>query len=221
MPAVEQQITWNRKVDQIIIGLAYEGVPVMAMARAMHLPANEISEVVDDAVTRGIIVRAPAQDWPSGSRFIRHPLFGAPSVDEAALLVAAVKLFNLTRLQASLFLALVRRKLCPRDMLHELIESRRPVNSEPTDPKIIDVAICNLRKRLGDTYVIATVRGCGFVMPDEYRRKAAAVLLDYFDVASNDAAHKCIIGDLDEETPQVQPRAFTGSRGLPRLGAAR
>jgi hypothetical protein len=45
----------NRSQD--IINLAYEGVPQRAIARALQLPANEVGEVVADAVARGIIVR--------------------------------------------------------------------------------------------------------------------------------------------------------------------
>jgi hypothetical protein len=43
--------------NRTIINLAYEGVPQRAIARALQLPANEVGEVVADAVARGIIDR--------------------------------------------------------------------------------------------------------------------------------------------------------------------
>jgi hypothetical protein len=42
--------------NRTIINLAYEGVPRRAIARALQLPANEVGEVVADAVARGVIV---------------------------------------------------------------------------------------------------------------------------------------------------------------------
>jgi hypothetical protein len=36
--------------DRTIINLAYEGVPQRAIARALQLPANEVVEVVADAL---------------------------------------------------------------------------------------------------------------------------------------------------------------------------
>jgi hypothetical protein len=53
MDTAGERINWN----PYIINLAYEGVPQRAIARALQLPANEVGEVVADAVARGIIDR--------------------------------------------------------------------------------------------------------------------------------------------------------------------
>ena len=78
--------------NRTIINLAYEGVPQRAIARALQLPANEVGEVVADAVARGIIVRPSESEWPQGSRAPRQPAFAGPPIDEGALLAAAQSL---------------------------------------------------------------------------------------------------------------------------------
>ena len=96
------------------------------------VPANEVVEVVADAVARGIIVRPSESEWPQGSRAPRHPSFAGPPIDEGALLAAAQSLV-LTKTQAALFLALVRRKFCTKESLHDIVESRRWAQSTPAD----------------------------------------------------------------------------------------
>ena len=147
--------------NRTIINLAYEGVPRRAIARALQLPANEVGEVVADAVARGIIVEPSESEWPQGSRAPRHPAFAGPPIDEGTLLAAAQSL-ALTKTQAALFLALVRRKFCTNEILHGIVESRR--RSTPTDRKIVSVMICSIRKRLRGRYTIQTVQGSGYLM---------------------------------------------------------
>jgi hypothetical protein len=53
--------------NRTIINLAYEGVLQRAIARALQLPANEVGEVVAEAVARGIIVGPSESEWPQGS----------------------------------------------------------------------------------------------------------------------------------------------------------
>ena len=62
----------NRNQD--ITNLAYEGVPQRAIARALQLPANEVVEVVANAVARGAIAEPSGSEWPQGSRASRHPV---------------------------------------------------------------------------------------------------------------------------------------------------
>ena len=135
-----------------------EGVPQRAIARALQLPANEVVEVVADAVARGIIAEPSESEWPQGSRAPRHPSFAGPPVDEATLLIAATQSLALTKTQAALFLALVRRKFCTKEILHDVVESRRWAHSTPTDRKIVGVIICSIRKRLRGRYTIQTVQ---------------------------------------------------------------
>src|SRR6516225_8173216 len=183
--------------NRTIINLAYEGVPQRAIARALQLPANEVVEVVADAVARGIIVGPSESEWPQGSRAPRHPSFAGPPVDEATLLIAATQSLALTKTQAALFLALVRRKFCTKEILHDIVESRRWAHSTPTDRKIVGVMICSIRKRLKGRYIIQTVQGSGYFIPDDDRRRAAEHLLGCIGVAVDDAAVKKLTGNLE------------------------
>jgi hypothetical protein len=182
--------------NRTIINLAYEGVPQRAIARALQLPANEVGEVVTDAVARGIIAGPSESEWPQGSRAPRHPAFAGPPLDEGALLAAAQSL-ALTKTQAALFLALVRRKFCTNEILHGIVESRRRAHSTPTDHKIVRVMICSIRKRLRGRYTIQTVQGSGYFIQDDDRRRAAEHLLGCIRVAVDDAAVKKLTGNLE------------------------
>jgi hypothetical protein len=200
--------------NRTIINLAYEGVPQRAIARALQLPANEVGEVVADAVARGIIVEPSESEWPQGSRAPRHPSFAGPPIDEGTLLAAAQSL-ALTKTQAALFLALVRRKFCTTEILHDIVESRRWAHSTPTDRKIVGVMICSVRKRLRGRYTIQTVQGSGYFMSDDDRRRAAEHLLGCIGVAADDAAVKKLTGNL--ELPAAEQGDSKEACGVKRL----
>ena len=101
----------------------------------------------------------------------------------------------MTKTQAALFLAL-RRKFCTKEILHDVVESRRWAHSTPTDRKIVGVMICSIRKRLRGHYTIQTVQGSGYFMSDDDRRRAAGHLLGCIGVAADDAAVKKLTGNL-------------------------
>jgi hypothetical protein len=86
---------------------------------------------------------------------------------------------------------LIRRRLCPREVLHYVAKvHRQPGDDADTNIKLIDVTICHLRKRFGDTrkpkkppmFVIDTVWSVGYSMSEEYRKKAAGMLLEYLEL---------------------------------------
>jgi hypothetical protein len=183
--------------NRTIINLTYEGVPQRAIARALQLSAHEVGEVVADAVARGMIVQPSESEWPQGSRAPRHPAFAGPPVDEATLWIAATQSLALTKTQAALFLALVRRKFCTKEILHDVVESRRWAHSTPTDRKIVGVMICSIRKRLRGRYTVQTVQGSGYFIQDDDRRRAAEHLLGCIGVAVDDAAVKKLTGNLE------------------------
>jgi hypothetical protein len=182
--------------NRTIINLAYEGVPQRAIARALQLPANEVGEVVADAGARGIIVRPSESEWPQGSRASRHPAFAGPPIDEGALLAAAQSL-ALTKTQAALFLALVRRKFCPKEILHDVVDSRRRAHSTSTGHKIVGVMIYSICKRLRGRYTIQTVQGSGYFIPDDDRRRAAEHLLGCIGLRADNAGVKKLTGSLE------------------------
>ena len=111
--------------------------------------------------------------------------------------MAAAQSLVLTKTQAALFLALVRRKFCTGEILHGIIDSRRRTHSAPTNRKIVGVMICSIRKRLRGRYTIQTVQGSGYFIPDDDRRQAAEHLLGCIGATADDAAVKKLTGSLE------------------------
>ena len=111
--------------------------------------------------------------------------------------MAAAQSLALTKTQAALFLALVRRKFCTTEILHNIVDSGRRAYSTPTDHKIVTVMICSIRKRLRGRYTIQTVQGSGYFMPDDDRRRAAEYLLGCIGLAADDAAVKKLASNLE------------------------
>jgi hypothetical protein len=79
-------------------------------------------------------------------------------------------------------------------MLHAVIESRRPHPKVETEPKIVDVVICKLRKKLEPLGLrIETVWSCGYFMSDEHRKTAMTMLNTFLDqpnaVVAEDGPH--------------------------------
>ena len=63
--------------------------------------------------------------------------------------------------------------------------------------------ICNIRKRLKGRYVIQTVQGSGYFIPDGDRRRAAKHLLGCIRVAVDRATVKKLTGNL--KLPAAEP----------------
>jgi hypothetical protein len=167
----------------IAVRLADEGVPLYAIARALRSPSALVREALYEAKGEGKIVDMPREDWPPNSlRATRDPMQGRKMGDED-IVFNCVRLFKVTRQQGSLLSVLIRRNEVSKDMMHQIIEqSRGPDKDEPTDPKMVDVVICNLRKRLKKTPlmgVIETMWGCGYFMKPENRKKALELLGEY------------------------------------------
>lgn len=83
---------------------------------------------------------------------------------------------HLTPMQERLMIALrdTRQRITSRDVLFDAICGRR--ESEPPDPKIIDVQICKLRRIFADTPVkITTHWGRGYSISDEAKDLLAGV----------------------------------------------
>jgi hypothetical protein len=130
--------------------------------------------------------------------------------------LAAGQSLTLTKTQAALFLALVRRKFCTTEILHDIVESRRRAHSTPTDHKIITVMIHNIRKRLRGHYVIQTVQGSGYFMSDDDRRRAAEYLLSCLEIAVDDAAVKKLASNL--KLPAAEQGGSKEACGVRRPG---
>jgi DNA-binding response OmpR family regulator len=166
------------------IRMADEGIPVRAIARSVRLPSEEVYEILRTAIELGQLVELPKDDWPTGtSRGQRAVFNNTPLESEEMLQMACSRCFKVTRLQAALLAVLLKRREVTKAQLHLVIEQRRPTeNRRPTDPKMVDVIICHLRKKLKQPEIeIKTVWGTGYRIPLVDREKAIAILTDWVE----------------------------------------
>lgn len=173
----------ERPFDVIAANLAHEGVPVQVIARAMQRTFSDVHVTLKYFIEVGGITEMPVSDWPPGQkRSDRLPQFLA-SQDENVQVYTVQRGLKLTRLMASFMLVMLRRAEADKDTLHYVIETQRsmrrsrPDKSETTDPKMVDVVVCNLRKRLKPFGVkIKTLWGRGYYIDDENREKVEGIL---------------------------------------------
>lgn len=161
--------------ELVAVRLADEGIPVRAIARSLKVPSEDIYEVLRDAIATGSITEMPKDDWPVGStRGQRAAFNGTPLENEENLQRAIRGCFKVTRLEAAILSVLVKRTEATKAQLHIVIEQMRSdTTREATDPKMVDVIICHLRKKLkGTDLTIRTVWGIGYNMPLADREKA-------------------------------------------------
>lgn len=159
--------------------LAVEGVPVFAIARATQHPNEDVSASLKQSISAGIIVELPKADWnPKDTIAGRNPSYKHRIITDEQYLSSIVRCFKLTKLQARMFAVLLRRNEATKEMLHAVVEANREAhNKEETEKKIVDVVICNLRKRLTPQGItIQTIWSCGYCLTAEMRNKALEIL---------------------------------------------
>lgn len=163
----------------VAIRMADEGIPVRAIARALKISSSDVYETLRDALAAGSIVEMPKNDWPIGSqRSMRTAFNGTPLEDEEALKFACARCFKATKLEAAILAVMLRRNEVTKQQLHIVIEQNRQTEGrDETDPKMVDVLICHLRKKLKPhKIIIETVWGIGYLIPVAFRDIAVAKL---------------------------------------------
>jgi hypothetical protein len=125
----------------------------------------------------------PTEDWPPTSKRADHLPNGVARETEKDMRLLCSRAFKLTGLQSAFMLVLLKKDLADKDTLHHVIEQQRltrahrPDNPEETDPKMVDVVICLLRKRLKPyNIVVSTSWGDGYYLKAEDRKKANALI---------------------------------------------
>ena len=163
--------------------LANEGIPVSVLARGLDTESGVIRETIQTAIDCGVVTEMPRDDWPPTARRSDRLPSQLAKEQEQDLLIACRKALDVTGLQANFLVVLLKREEADKDTLHHVIESQRatrrnqPDNPDTTDPKMVDVVICNLRKKLRPHWppgheTIKTLWGHGYYM-DEADRKLA------------------------------------------------
>lgn len=169
-------------LEDAIVHLADEGVPVRAIARATHTPSEDVYEVLKDAVGEGKLIELPQNDWPPGTlrRYRKPSGQSILNMDDAVLRLACSNVFDMTRLQAAVFVAIIRRPEITKDQVHTAIEATRSPTCDPTDQKMIDVVICHIRKKIKDHGITLITRwGQGYSLAQPERDKVLALLDTY------------------------------------------
>lgn len=164
---------------------ANEGVPIAAIARIVQQPFDVVAAALREAQARGVIGEVPRADWPPQAKWSER----LPSVPRSAnaedVEFACRKAFKLTNLEAGFMMVLLRCDCADKEKLHNVIESQRrsrqnlPDSSELTDPKMVDVMICKLRKKLRDVsaeFIINTSWGKGYYFEPAVKQKIFALI---------------------------------------------
>lgn len=169
-------------VRQMMTSAANEGVPVCAIARIVAIPAEEVYQVLNDAKAVGQIADLPKADWPPGTRVIdRIPSLPLPSDDDLSFMCK--RTFKLTGLEAGFLVVLLKHKQVEKTRLHNIVEQQRmtrqsqPNEMEATDPKMVDVMICKLRKKLkvvDKDLKIETIWGGGYYIETAMKPRIVA-----------------------------------------------
>lgn len=177
--------------EDMVVVLADEGVPVRAIARAGRVPGEELYELLKTAVNDGKLIELPKDDWPPGSQRSKR-IFGTTpllNLDDTTLRLACTQVFNTSRLQSAVLVALLRRPEMTKEQIHNAIESTRSAGREPTGVKMIDVVIYHIRKHLKDAGVeLKTIWGIGYALPTDQRDKALGLLSAHLAGGPNAAA---------------------------------
>lgn len=180
---------------------ADEGVPLRAIARSLKQNTEAVRFAVEEAVFKGKIVQVPRDDWPVGAtRNDRTPSYvRANRVDDESMIMACGRIYHITRLQASLLVVLLNRNEVSKETLHQVIESRRASGKEETDPKMVDVVICNLRKGLKPSNItINTLWGFGYYMEPAQRRSILEMVNSYVNKTSAKSPSEAAIAEGEE-----------------------
>ena len=163
--------------SDIAVRLADEGVPLRAIARAVRMPSSDLREQLHEALSDGRLLELPCDDWPPGCPKDQRALQISRMVREnrEALHLVAMQLFGLTPSGARVLVKLLETERTSREALHVALSR----TSDPaSDIKIVDVAICGMRKRLEKFGIeIVTLRAYGFQLSTEHRRRALDLLL--------------------------------------------
>src|ERR1700676_3248050 len=168
------------KNSPYILRMAEEGIPVAVISRVMQMPFEDVHNVLEEQAEMGFLIEIPCSDWPpTGKNADRVPATTRKPTDDDLLFLCR-KNFALTNLEAAFLVLLMKHERADKEKLHHVIETQRlrrsaqPDNRELTDPKMVDVMICKLRKKLkcySDSFKITTVWGGGYYIEPEAKRE--------------------------------------------------
>lgn len=167
----------------VMVRAANEGIPVAAIARITQRPFDAVVEVLQQAFQHGQIGELPKPDWPPAAKWSDHLPSTPRSANAEDVEFQCRKVFRLTALEAGFMMVLLRCECADKEKLHNVIEQQRtcrshqPDSMELTDPKMVDVMICKLRKKLreaGFPECIQTSWGKGYYIEPSVKQNIFA-----------------------------------------------
>lgn len=181
-------------LEGIAIRLVDEGVPVIAVARALRVESDVVREFLQIAISDGRLLAVTRDDWPPGTkRADRTPDHAPTQPDEDRFPLLCARAFKVTAKEARLLSALLRRSECTKE---QLLGFMYDVNEDVPEIKIIDVFVCKLRKKLAAHALdIKTLWGRGYFITAEHR-SCAIQLLEEFDAGMRHAAAPVVVSGL-------------------------
>lgn len=159
----------------IALYLANEGVPIRAIARAIHIPSGDLREQLMDARAAGRLLELPRDDWPPGFPRDQRALQLSRLVMErkGEIALAVGRLFGLTATEATLLLVMLQ-------------SSSLEKNRSDMAGNTVDVHVHHIRKRLAAFGIgISTVWGYGYQVSSQDRRKAMGLILEHVASATS------------------------------------
>lgn len=174
------------ELNNVLVRLADEGIPVRAIARSLKIPSEYVREMLEGAVDEGDLIAVPKDDWPPWIvREDREPVpLSFRPFDEHVLILHTGYCFGVSRMQGAVLLQFLKRREVTRDSLHEALETLRSAEGHANgNTKIVDVVLWALRRKLKPYFdghrVIVTVMSQGYLMIPEYRRRANEMLAEH------------------------------------------
>jgi len=152
--------------DRIIVGLADEGIPVAAIARAIKKPSDDVRLILQEALDTGQIIKMPAAEWPhkADGRTPTTERARAYDIDEKAKRLAIA--FELHQQPARLLATLMLRGFATSEMLLTTIAP------ESQSDNLIRVYMVTIRRALAKFAIeIKTHYGVGISISEANRQK--------------------------------------------------
>ena len=154
-------MTGTQPTVELAVRLADEGVPLRVIARATHVPSDQIREHLRDAIEDGQLLELPKEDWPPGFPRDQRALQLSRMVVEnkEAVVLALQKVFHLTATEVAIVMTILTSATVPKGRFD-------------LSPRIVDVHICNIRRRLEPFGIaVATLWGYGYQLSGDSRAR--------------------------------------------------
>ena len=172
----------NISLEQAATRAADEGIPVAAIARIFSQPFQDVTDLLKGAIARGEITELPKADWPPGTRRVDRVPVNVVHLSDDDLRFLSKRHFKLTLLESEFLISLLRNERVQKGKLHAVIEHLRATARanqpdkmmEQTDPKMVDVVICKLRKKLKGVdadFAITTIWNDGYYLNPDVKKK--------------------------------------------------